>query len=110
MKHLFRVSIERTESCNILVEGESQQEVEEAVEADDLDSYGFDNTDLCVFAREVNREQLRPKEIVLLGVLDGEVCEIDSSEYQDRLDTEKEDSPPVPDTVTLPLFKEPTKA
>lgn len=106
MRKVFRVSIEITRRCDDLyVVGESSDEVEKAVEADDLDRYNLDD-DMQVDAVEVRPDRLPPLDAVKHAVLDGEVVEIKSSEWQEHLKQTAESPPPVPDTVTLPLFEE----
>lgn len=106
MRKVFRVSIEIIRSCDLYVVGESSDEVEKAVEADDIEGrYSLDD-DLHVNAVEVRPDRVPPLDRVKHAVLDGEVVEIKSEEWQAHLRETAESPPPVPDTVTLPLFKE----
>lgn len=106
MNKVFRVSIEITRRCDDLyVVGESSDEVEKAVEADDVERYNLDD-DQHVFAVEVRPDRLPPLDTVKYAVLGGEVVEVKSPEWQEHLRETAEIPPPVPDTVTLPLFEE----
>jgi hypothetical protein len=101
-KKVFAVTITRTDSCDMYIEGESREEVEKAVEDDDLENYFYD-TEYDVSVHEIPLDKLSQKAVVEHGVLNGEVHEIDDEEYQQSLIPE-ENRPPPPDTVTLPLF------
>jgi DNA-dependent RNA polymerase auxiliary subunit epsilon len=104
-KKVFRVSIEERRTCDLYIEGDSAEEVREAVEADDLDAYNLDY-DLDMSAHEVPLNKLSEKAVILHGVFDGEVHEIASQEYQDHLRAQETEQACVPDTLTLPLFPE----
>ncbi len=105
MRKVFRVSIEIVRECDLYVVGESSDEVEKAVEADDVERYNLDDN-MHVRAVEVRPDRVPPLETVKHAVLDGEVVEIKSPEWQAYLQETAESPPPVPDTVTLPLFDE----
>ena len=106
MRKVFCVSIEVVRRCNDLyVVGESSDEVEKAIEADDVERYFLDD-DLHVDAVEVRPDRVLPLDAVKHAVLDGEIVEIKSKEWQAYLQETADSPPPVPDVVTLPLFKE----
>jgi hypothetical protein len=105
MRKIFRVTIERTESCEMLVAAESSEEAEKAVEKDDPDNYWWgQNPETTVSAYEAKR--LHPSEKVEHAVLNGTLVEVNDDEYQEALEAEASGTAPPHDDVTLPLFKE----
>lgn len=105
-RRVFRVQLQITKTSEVYVEADSKEDAKEAVEAEDLERYWWNEDEPSVFAYEVkDRTKLKPGE-VLHGVLDGEVREITEPEYQARYGPKAEPPPPPPDTVTLPLFKD----
>ena len=107
-KKVFRVHIDRTQECDLLIEGDSKEDVIAAVEDDDFDNrYHFDYYDRVTAYEFTGDPAKLPKDDqVLHGVLDEEVHEIDSPEYQAAFGPKAPPPPPPPDTETLPLFPE----
>lgn len=107
---IFLVHLERVESCEVTVEGPSEELVQEAVEADEWCNYNFDESKSITTHSVPQKlaDKAKPEAYVVVEL--GAPTVLDPDQYKDwqkrRETLPPEEVPSPPDTLTLSLFPE----